>query len=61
MNRSSFFLAILLIANPFILLSFQNCSVLPQVKSTPAPLKKVNIQPQPYEKAIVRYTYEKSF
>jgi hypothetical protein len=28
-KRSSFFLAVLLIANPFMLLFYQNCSVVP--------------------------------
>lgn len=29
-NKSSFFLAVLFIANPFVLLFYQNCTVLPQ-------------------------------
>jgi hypothetical protein len=29
-KKSSFFLAVLLIANPFMLLFFQNCATLPQ-------------------------------
>ena len=34
-QRSSLFLAILFAANPFMLLVFQNCSVLPQVADNP--------------------------
>ena len=29
-NKSSFLLAVLFIANPFVLLFYQNCSVVPQ-------------------------------
>ena len=32
-NKSSFLLAILFIANPFVLLFYQNCSVQPAAKS----------------------------
>ena len=61
MNKSSFLLALLLIANPFILLFFQNCSVLPQIKSIPLPLKSEKVQTPVFEKSAIRYTYEKSF
>lgn len=35
-QRSSFLLAVLLIANPFMILFFQNCSALPQAARIPA-------------------------
>ena len=31
-NKSSFLLAVLFIANPFVLLFYQNCSIVPQPK-----------------------------
>ncbi len=37
-KRSSFFLAVLMIANPFMLLFYQNCSVVPSSQAYKEPL-----------------------
>lgn len=38
-NKSSFMLAVLLVANPFMLLFFQNCSVIPTYHAQANPPK----------------------
>ena len=57
-KKSSFFLAILLIANPFMLLFFQNCSVLPQAsKETPDSIKS-KPQAENTTKEVVFYKFK---
>lgn len=51
-KKSSFFLAVLFIANPFVLLFYQNCSVLPQSQA-----QKPLTPPEPVvEKVLVSET-----
>lgn len=41
-KRSSFFLAVLMIANPFMLLFYQNCSVVPSSHASKVETYKVH-------------------
>ncbi|MBC7465595.1 MAG: hypothetical protein H7256_06340 [Bdellovibrio sp.] len=60
-KKSSFFLAILLIVNPFMLLFFQNCSALPQAsKESPDSLKS-KPQAENTTKEVVLYNFKKPF
>ena len=62
-QMNGFLLMMLLVANPVILLVFQNCSVMPQAKdSKPESKPEINSvkkQTKPAQK-IVRYNFEKS-
>ena len=49
-TKSSFILAILFIANPIMLLFFQNCSVMPHQQASSQIENKV--APQPVEKVV---------
>ncbi len=57
-QRSSFLLAVLLIANPFMILFFQNCSALPQAaripSSDPAPQME---KPKAQTNDVVDYNF----
>ncbi len=44
-KRSSFFLAVLFIANPFMLLFYQNCSVAPNSQAENLPAHKASKSP----------------
>lgn len=49
-NKSSFMLAVLLIANPFMLLFFQNCSAQPPTRAVASTPTSIEI---PVEKASI--------
>ncbi len=56
--KSSFLLAILFVANPVMLLLFQNCSVMPESsRNVPAQAERPAPTPQ---KTAVTYNYEKA-
>lgn len=58
-QKSSFFLAVLLIANPFMLLFFQNCSAIPQAsKSSTSTETKEQTPPASQTKEVVQFNFK---
>jgi len=61
-NKSSFFLALLFIANPFMLLFFQNCASIPQASKGLEPdTKQTTPAPADQTKEVVEYKFKKAF
>ena len=56
-NKNGFFLAALLIANPFMLLLFQNCSTFPQDRSYASLPDETSGKNFPPEKRLVEVSF----
>lgn len=59
-EKNGFYLALLLLANPMMVLFFQNCSVFPQAKASKDEIKAVQQQSRTSSDGIVRYNFTKS-
>lgn len=58
-QKSSFFLALLFIANPFMLLLFQNCSAMPQASKDTPPGQEEKTPTPAATKEVVSYNFKK--
>ncbi|MFZ3229082.1 MAG: hypothetical protein WA160_02665 [Pseudobdellovibrio sp.] len=56
-QKSSFFLAVLFVANPFVILLFQNCSALPKPSASPSN-EKIEQNSITETKDVVRYNFK---